>query len=121
MHDTCLLTYLLVTMISLICSDFMLVRYDIYRSVQASSSAISKYDLPPPDRYREFFRFVRPVDFHPLSSHCSYFTGCIGDHLVEAITTILPRLLEKHRQTSGDMQSCSLLESNSLCSQTSRP
>jgi len=99
----------------------MLVRYDIYRSVRASSSVISQYDLPPPDRYREFFRVVRLDDFRPLLSHCSYFSGCIRDHLIQTITTTLPRLLEKHRQMSDDMQSCSQQDLNSPCSQTSQP
>jgi len=97
------------------------VRYDVYRSILASSSVVSKYDLPPPDRYHEFFRIARPGAFRPLSSHCSYFSGCVRDHLVKTITTTLPRLLEKYRQTSGELQSCSLDESSSQCTQTTSP
>jgi len=106
MNARYLLAYLLVTRISLMHSDFMLVRYDIYQTVKA---AYNDYDLPSLDRYREFFNFVQGDAFRPLSSHCSYFKGCIRDHLIEAIMYVLPRLLEKHRQTSGDVQSCSLL------------
>jgi len=99
----------------------VLVRYDIYQSVRASSSVISKYDLPPPNRYHEFFRAVRTADFLPLSKHCSIFSGCVRDHFIETIMTTLPRLLEKHRQTSGDAQSCSLHDSDSSCTQTNHP
>jgi len=108
-------------MVSLDSVSQCVVRHDIYRSVLTSSSAISTYDLPPPDRYREFFRVVRQADVRLLSSHCSYFSGCIRDHLVETIMTTLPQLLEKYRRMSGDTQSCSLHESNSQCSQTSQP
>jgi len=104
----------------------MLVRYNIYRSVHASSSAISKYDLPPPERYREFFRIVQMDAIRPLSRHCSYFSGCIRDSLVETITSTLPQLLVKYRQMSSDTQisadtqSCSLQDSNSLCPKTNQ-
>jgi len=104
--------------ISVVCCHCLLVRYNIYQSVRASSSTISKYDLPPPDRYREFFHVV-PLDaLHPLSSHCSYFSGCVRDHLIETITSTLPRLLEKHRQVSASTQSFGLRDMNSPHSKT---
>ena len=67
-------------------------KYHIFQSV-LSQSYISKYDLPDPQRYEEFFSINAINSFKPVSSHCSYFAGCIMDKLNSAISLDLPKLL----------------------------
>ncbi|KAH9414090.1 hypothetical protein DERP_012569 [Dermatophagoides pteronyssinus] len=59
---------------------------------------VSRYDLPDPGVYREFFRSNPLIDFKPLTSTCSYFRGCPIDRLDVAIAYDLPELVGKYKK-----------------------
>jgi GTPase SAR1 family protein len=67
-------------------------------AVAGQSHNISRYDLPDPAVYREFFRVNNLVDFKPLSSTCSLFGGCPIDKLDSAIAYTLPELIGKYKK-----------------------
>src|SRR6218665_2873437 len=54
---------------------------------------VSKYDLPPLERYEDFFRINSLSAFSPLSSHCSILWGCLLDNIKTAMAKSLPHLL----------------------------
>lgn len=59
---------------------------------------ISRYDLPDPALYREFFRVNPLPEFYPLSSTCSLLKGCPIDKLDVAIAYQLPDLVSKYKK-----------------------
>ena len=79
--------------------------YNIFHSL-LSLPYVSKYDLPPPERYQEFFRINLLSTFSPLSSHCQIFWGCPLDKIHDAMAHSLPRLLSRH-QLSVNERTCS--------------
>lgn len=74
-------------------------QYRIYSgTLMGQLQNISRYDLPDPGVYREFFRSNPLIDFKPLTSTCSYFRGCPIDRLDIAIAYDLPELVSKYRK-----------------------
>ena len=77
-------------------------KYHIYQSI-VSDGKISKYDLPDPAVYKDFFSTNAINAFSSLDYHCSFLRGCPLDVLEEAISYQLPRLLSQFK----DEQQCS--------------
>lgn len=75
--------------------------YQIYEGLSIMTN-VSRYDLPDPDIYREFFRIHPLFDFKPLASTCSYFKGCPLDKLDIAIAYDLPELVGKYHRMIGN-------------------
>ena len=71
--------------------------YHIYEGLSTLTN-ISRYDLPDPDVYRDFFRLNALYDFQQLSSTCTYFRGCPINRLDIAIAYDLPELVGKHKR-----------------------
>ncbi|RWS12663.1 sarcalumenin-like protein, partial [Dinothrombium tinctorium] len=69
-------------------------------AVAGQSQNISRYDLPDPETYKEFFRSNPLIDFKPLSATCSFFKGCPLDKLDVAIAYQLPDLVSKYKKLS---------------------
>ncbi|CAH1776310.1 unnamed protein product, partial [Owenia fusiformis] len=69
-------------------------RFNIFQKI-ISSNGVSKYDIPSPDIYREFFSINAINSFLSLTKHCSYFDGCLYDNLNDAIKKQLPGLLQE--------------------------
>ncbi|XP_013787667.1 sarcalumenin-like isoform X2 [Limulus polyphemus] len=74
-------------------------QYNIYQGL-SSLTNISRYDLPDPLIYRDFFRLHALYEFKPLASTCSYFMGCPLDKLDISIAYDLPELLGKYKKKS---------------------
>ncbi|XP_043483359.1 uncharacterized protein LOC122511877 [Leptopilina heterotoma] len=72
--------------------------YHIYEGLSTLTN-ISRYDLPDPDVYRDFFRLDALYDFPLLSSTCTYFRGCPINRLDVAIAYDLPELVGKYKKT----------------------
>uniref|UniRef100_UPI00358E40E4 sarcalumenin n=1 Tax=Myxine glutinosa TaxID=7769 RepID=UPI00358E40E4 len=84
-------------------------KFGIYKAV-LSHNNISKFDLPEPAAYYEFFALNPISQFSPLSHHCGYTGGCLLDKIERAIAYELPGLLTSvgniaHRARFG--QTCS--------------
>ncbi|KAJ8668295.1 hypothetical protein QAD02_009958 [Eretmocerus hayati] len=73
--------------------------YHIYEGLSTLTN-ISRYDLPDPDVYRDFFRLNALYDFPLLSTTCTYFRGCPINRLDVAIAYDLPELVGKYRKTA---------------------
>ncbi|XP_065166372.1 uncharacterized protein [Atheta coriaria] len=71
--------------------------YHIYEGLSTLTN-ISRYDLPDPDVYRDFFRLNPVYDFQQLSATCTYFRGCPINKLDVAIAYDLPELVGKHKK-----------------------
>ncbi|XP_022914821.2 uncharacterized protein [Onthophagus taurus] len=71
--------------------------YHIYEGLSTLTN-ISRYDLPDPDVYRDFFRLNPLYDFQQLSATCTYFRGCPINRLDVAIAYDLPELVGKHKK-----------------------
>ncbi|CAL7945122.1 unnamed protein product [Xylocopa violacea] len=72
--------------------------YHIYEGLSTLKN-ISRYDLPDPDVYRDFFRLNQLYDFPLLSSTCTYFRGCPINRLDVAIAYDLPELVGKYKKS----------------------
>ncbi|XP_043945271.1 sarcalumenin isoform X2 [Protopterus annectens] len=67
-------------------------KFFIFKSILAKTN-VSKFDLPNPDAYRDFFG-INPIgNFKLLSQQCSYMGGCLLEKIERAITNELPDLL----------------------------
>lgn len=71
--------------------------YHIYEGLSTLTN-ISRYDLPDPDVYRDFFRLNPLYDFQQLSATCTYFRGCPINRLDVCIAYDLPELVGKHKR-----------------------
>ncbi|XP_017782282.1 PREDICTED: sarcalumenin [Nicrophorus vespilloides] len=71
--------------------------YHIYEGLSTLTN-ISRYDLPDPDVYRDFFRLNALYDFQQLSATCTFFRGCPINRLDVAIAYDLPELVGKHKK-----------------------
>ncbi|CAH0562146.1 unnamed protein product [Brassicogethes aeneus] len=71
--------------------------YHIYEGLSTLTN-ISRYDLPDPDVYKEFFKLNPLYDFQQLSATCTYFRGCPINRLDVAIAYDLPELVGTHRR-----------------------
>jgi len=72
-------------------------KYHIYEGISRVTN-ISRYDLPDPEVYEDFFTLHPLYDFPTLASTCTYFKGCPLDKLDAAISYDLPELLGKYRK-----------------------
>ncbi|XP_043863146.1 protein SQS1 isoform X3 [Drosophila mojavensis] len=73
--------------------------YHIYEGLSTLTN-ISRYDLPDPDVYRDFFRLNPLYEFKKLSETCTYFRGCPITKLDLAIAYELPELAGKYKKMS---------------------
>jgi len=64
----------------------------IYQQI-LSFQFVSKYDLPPSERYEDFFKINPRKTFRPLLSHCGFLVGCPLDRIKTAMSKSLPYLL----------------------------
>ncbi|XP_016303712.1 sarcalumenin-like [Sinocyclocheilus anshuiensis] len=67
-------------------------KFYIFKSILAKTN-VSKFDLPEPEAYRDFFGVNPPSGFKLLSSYCSWSGGCQLEKIEKAITDDLPALL----------------------------
>uniref|UniRef100_A0ABD2VT32 Dynamin-type G domain-containing protein n=1 Tax=Trichogramma kaykai TaxID=54128 RepID=A0ABD2VT32_9HYME len=77
--------------------------YHIYEGLSTLTN-ISRYDLPDPDVYRDFFRLNNLYDFPLLSTTCTYFKGCPINRLDVAIAYDLPELVGKYKKSAEAAQ-----------------
>lgn len=71
--------------------------YHIYEGLSTLTN-ISRYDLPDPEVYRDFFRLNPLYEFKKLAETCSYFRGCPITKLDVAIAYDLPDLVGKYKR-----------------------
>jgi hypothetical protein len=71
--------------------------YHIYEGISTLTN-ISRYDLPDPDVYRDFFRLNPLYEFKKLVETCTYFNGCPINKLDVAIAYDLPELVGKYKK-----------------------
>ncbi|KAK9890227.1 hypothetical protein WA026_010340 [Henosepilachna vigintioctopunctata] len=81
--------------------------YHIYEGLSTLTN-ISRYDLPDPDVYKDFFRLNPLYEFQQLSATCTYFRGCPINKLDVAIAYDFPELVGKHKR----LVEAALAESN---------
>lgn len=72
--------------------------YHIYEGLSTLTN-ISRYDLPDPDVYRDFFRLHPIYEFQKLSDTCTYFRGCPINRLDISIAYDLPELVGKYKKS----------------------
>uniref|UniRef100_A0A182PAD7 chitinase n=1 Tax=Anopheles epiroticus TaxID=199890 RepID=A0A182PAD7_9DIPT len=73
--------------------------YHIYEGLSTLTN-ISRYDLPDPEVYRDFFHLNPLYEFKKLSETCTYFRGCPINKLDVAIAYDLPELVGKYKKMS---------------------
>ncbi|XP_039294801.1 sarcalumenin isoform X2 [Nilaparvata lugens] len=73
--------------------------YHIYEGLSTLTN-ISRYDLPDPDVYRDFFRLNPIYEFQQLATTCTYFRGCPINRLDIAIAYDLPELVGKYKKSA---------------------
>ncbi|XP_030369603.1 sarcalumenin isoform X2 [Scaptodrosophila lebanonensis] len=73
--------------------------YHIYEGLSTLTN-ISRYDLPDPEVYRDFFRLNPLYEFKKLTETCTYFRGCPITKLDVAIAYELPELAGKYKKMS---------------------
>lgn len=71
--------------------------YHIYEGLSTLTN-ISRYDLPDPETYRDFFRLNPLYEFQQLAATCTYFRGCPINRLDVAIAYDLPELVGKYKK-----------------------
>ena len=72
--------------------------YIFFHSGLSTLTNISRYDLPDPDTYKDFFNVHPLYDFQPLQSTCTFFKGCPLNKLDLAIAYELPEILTAHKR-----------------------
>ncbi|XP_058463866.1 sarcalumenin isoform X3 [Malaya genurostris] len=72
-------------------------QYHIYEGLSTLTN-ISRYDLPDPEVYRDFFHLNPLYEFKKLSETCTYFRGCPINKLDIAIAYDLPELVGKYKK-----------------------
>lgn len=72
--------------------------YHIYEGLSTLTN-ISRYDLPDPEVYRDFFRLNNLYEFKKLSETCTYFRGCPINKLDISIAYDLPELVGKYKKS----------------------
>ncbi|XP_017846408.1 sarcalumenin isoform X2 [Drosophila busckii] len=73
--------------------------YHIYEGLSTLTN-ISRYDLPDPEVYRDFFRLNPLYEFKKLTDTCTYFRGCPITKLDLAIAYEMPELAGKYKKMS---------------------
>ncbi|XP_050429146.1 titin isoform X2 [Adelges cooleyi] len=76
--------------------------YHIYEGLSTLTN-ISRYDLPDPDVYRDFFRLNPVYEFKRLSETCTYFRGCPINKLDMAIAYDLPDLIGQYKRQEEEL------------------
>ncbi|VVC42378.1 Hypothetical protein CINCED_3A020672 [Cinara cedri] len=76
--------------------------YHIYEGLSTLTN-ISRYDLPDPDVYRDFFRLNPVYEFNRLSETCTYFRGCPINKLDMAIAYDLPDLIGQYKRQEEEL------------------
>lgn len=76
--------------------------YHIYAGLSTLTN-ISRYDLPDPEVYRDFFRLNPVFEFKKLSDTCTYFRGCPINRLDVTIAYDLPELVGKYKKTTEQL------------------
>ncbi|XP_051765029.1 sarcalumenin-like isoform X2 [Ctenopharyngodon idella] len=79
-------------------------KFYIFKSILAKTN-VSKFDLPEPEAYRDFFGVNPPTGFKLLSSYCSWTGGCLLEKIEKAIADDLPALissLAKRREAKAE-------------------
>lgn len=71
--------------------------YHIYE-VLSTLTNISRYDLPDPEVYRDFFKLNPLFEFKKLSETCTYFRGCPINKLDVSIAYDLPELVNRYKR-----------------------
>ncbi|XP_066155558.1 uncharacterized protein [Euwallacea fornicatus] len=71
--------------------------YHIYEGLSTLTN-ISRYDLPDPEVYRDFFKLNPLYEFQQLSATCTYFRGCPINRLDIAIAYDLPELVGTYKR-----------------------
>jgi len=72
-------------------------RYHIYEGINTLTN-ISRYDLPDPDAYKDFFNVHPLYDFPTLQSTCTFFRGCPLNKLDISIAYAIPELLTSYKK-----------------------
>jgi len=72
-------------------------KYHIYEGLSTLTN-ISRYDLPDPETYRDFFNVHPLFDFDTLQSTCTFFKGCPLNKLDIAIAYDLPEILNSYKK-----------------------
>jgi len=72
-------------------------KYHIYEGLSTLTN-ISRYDLPDPDTYRDFFNVHPLYDFPTLQSTCTFFKGCPLNKLDISIAYELPDILTNFKR-----------------------
>lgn len=90
--------------------------YHIYEGLSTLTN-ISRYDLPDPDVYRDFFRLNPIYEFQQLATTCTYFRGCPINRLDIAIAYDLPELVGKYKKSAEHV----LASSAATAKQLSKP
>ncbi|XP_072337518.1 sarcalumenin isoform X1 [Scyliorhinus torazame] len=67
-------------------------KFYIFKSILAKTN-VSKFDLPNPSVYKDFFGINSINTFKLLSAQCSYMGGCLLEKIERIITNELPALL----------------------------
>ncbi|KAK3921675.1 Sarcalumenin [Frankliniella fusca] len=75
--------------------------YHIYEGLSTLTN-ISRYDLPDPETYRDFFKLNPLYEFQQLAATCTYFRGCPINRLDVAIAYDLPELVGKYKMSVED-------------------
>ncbi|XP_052120531.1 sarcalumenin [Frankliniella occidentalis] len=75
--------------------------YHIYEGLSTLTN-ISRYDLPDPETYRDFFKLNPLYEFQQLAATCTYFRGCPINRLDVAIAYDLPELVGKYKMNVED-------------------
>ncbi|XP_055300874.1 sarcalumenin isoform X3 [Sitodiplosis mosellana] len=71
--------------------------YHIYEGLSTLTN-ISRYDLPDPEVYRDFFKLNPLYEFKKLSETCTYFRGCPINKLDVSIAYDLPELVNRYKR-----------------------
>jgi hypothetical protein len=72
-------------------------KYHIYEGISTMTN-ISRYDLPDPTTYRQFFGLHPLYDFPSLQSTCTFFKGCPINKLDLCIAYDLPELMTGYKR-----------------------
>lgn len=91
--------------------------YNIYEGLSTLTN-ISRYDLPDPEVYLDFFRLNPLYEFKKLSETCTYFKGCPINKLDIAIAYDLPELVGKYKKLLEQNLSQLRKEYDENCNQT---
>lgn len=90
--------------------------YHIYEGLSTLTN-ISRYDLPDPEVYRDFFKLNPLYEFKKLSETCTYFRGCPINKLDVAIAYDLPELVNRYKRAVA--QALNTLELGNATNDTS--